>query len=274
MASSTLNLLRLPSINPSYNQRTFRKPFSSYSSATSLSFNTHRSSSSKTPSFPKLKATANPVITHKLQNPQFLHQNPNFISILPLKKKKTPTICMASSSSSSSSPYQQAQTIPAKDRLISVLIYLIPFLNGLKYGTYLFHKYYILELVFDPVIPLLNFYKSIPSLGIFVFLTLHLGIIRDRNCSRFVRFNSLQVLLMDFMLIVPELVKKSLVSADTMEEIGFRFGLLKVSHDVTFILTVTAFVYAFWKCVLGRIPEFPGVTHAVEWQIFAIDRQL
>ncbi|KAI3852668.1 hypothetical protein MKX03_003170 [Papaver bracteatum] len=49
----------------------------------------------------------------------------------------------------SSSSYHQAQPIPAIDRLVSVLVYLIPFLNGLKYGTYLFHKYPILELPFN-----------------------------------------------------------------------------------------------------------------------------
>lgn len=142
------------------------------------------------------------------------------------------------------------------------------FLNGLKYGSYLFHKYHWLELMFDPVIPLLNFYKSLPNVGLFVYLTLYLGIIRYTNFSRFLRFNSLQVMLMDFMFVVPELIRKLLVSADTMEEIGFKFALLKISHDVTFMLTVAAFVYAFYKCVLGRIPEFPGLTHAVEWKIF------
>ncbi|XP_026399866.1 protein TIC 20-II, chloroplastic-like [Papaver somniferum] len=155
-------------------------------------------------------------------------------------------------------------TIPATDILVSILMYLIPFLNGLKHGTYLFHKYHLLELVFHPVIPLLNFYKSFPNVGLFVFFTLYLGIVRDRNFSRFFRFNSLQVMIMDFMSVVPELIRKVLVSADTMEEIGFKSGLLKISHDVTFMLTVVAFVYAFCKCVLGRIPEFPGVTHAVE----------
>ncbi|KAI3957683.1 hypothetical protein MKW92_013826 [Papaver armeniacum] len=271
MASSTVNLLRLPSINPCYNQQSFsRKPFSSYSSPTFLPFTTHRSSSpSKTPSL-ELKATDKPIITHQLQNPssKFL-QNLNFITP-PLQKKKTLTVCMASSSPS----YQQAQPIPATDRLVSVLLYLIPFLNGLKYGTYLFHKYPILELPFNPFIPLLEFYKSFPNVGLFVYLTLYLGIVRDRNFSRFVRFNSLQVILMDFMFVAPELIRKVLVNADTMEEIGFKFGLLKISHDATFMLTVAAFVYAVYKCVLGRIPEFPGVTHAVEWQIFAIDRQL
>ncbi|KAI3884159.1 hypothetical protein MKX03_016371 [Papaver bracteatum] len=173
---------------------------------------------------------------------------------------------------SSSSSYQQAQPIPATDRLVSVLVYLIPFLNGLKYGTYLFHKYPILELPFNPVIPLLEFYKAIP--GIFILLTLYLGIIRDRSFSRFVRFNSQQALVMEIMVLVPELAKKVLVGVDISEQIGFKFELLKLSHDVTFILTVAAFVYAVYKCVLGRIPEFPGISHAVEWHIFAIDRQL
>ncbi|KAI3897559.1 hypothetical protein MKX03_037235 [Papaver bracteatum] len=271
MASSTTNLLlRSPSIHPSYNhQQTFsRKPFSSYSSPTFLPFSPHRSSSSKTPSL-RLKATDKPITTHKLQNPSpFLLHNPKFFSSPRLKKKTTPTVCMASSSSS----YQQAQPIPATDRLVSVLVYLIPFLNGLKYGTYLFHKYPILELPFNPVIPLLEFYKEIP--GIFILLTLYLGIIRDRSFSRFVRFNSQQALVMEIMVLVPELAKKVLVGVDISEQIGLKFELLKLSHDVTFILTVAAFVYAVYKCVLGRIPEFPGISQAVEWQIFAIDRQL
>ncbi|XP_026439683.1 protein TIC 20-II, chloroplastic-like [Papaver somniferum] len=178
---------------------------------------------------------------------------------------------MASSSSSPSS----SGTISARDRLVSALVYIIPFLNGLNYGTYLFAKYPLLELVFDPIVPLLSFYKPVPSVGLFAFLTLYIGIVRDRNFSRFVRFNSLQAMVLDFMLVVPSLARTILVNADPFaEEIGLKFQLLKVSHDVTFIVIVLAFLYAFSRCVLGRIPEFPGITNAVEWQIFAVDRQL
>ncbi|MCL7035652.1 hypothetical protein MKW94_029783 [Papaver nudicaule] len=82
-------------------------------------------------------------------------------------------------------------------------------------------------------------------------------------------------MVMDFMLVVPSLARTILVNSDPFaEEIGLKFQLLKVSHDVTFIVIVAAFLYAFTRCVLGRIPEFPGVTNAVEWQIFAVDRQL
>ncbi|KAI3994468.1 hypothetical protein MKX01_012725 [Papaver californicum] len=267
MASSSLNLLRLPSIQPSphrYRQQTFRKPFSSpyYSSPPTPHFNLR--SSSKTTLRASSLSHPNSLITQQ--------QKPQFISLNPLEKpnKRMETICMASSSSSSYS-----RTVPARDRLVSALVYLIPFLNGLNYGTYLFARYPILELAFDPIVPLLSFYKSIPSVGLFAFLTLYIGIVRDRNFSRFVRFNSLQAMVMDFMLVVPSLARTILVNSDPFaEEIGLKFQLLKVSHDVTFIVIVLAFLYAFSRCVLGRIPEFPGVTNAVEWQIFAVDRQL
>ncbi|KAI3831089.1 hypothetical protein MKX03_034326 [Papaver bracteatum] len=262
MASSSINLLRLPSIKPS--PHNYRQPFRKLFSSNSSPHLNLRSSSKTTLRASSSISNPNSLITQQ-QKPQFLSFNP----LGKLNKKKKQTICMASSSPSSSG------TISARDRLVSALVYLIPFLNGLNYGTYLFAKYPLLELAFDPIVPLLSFYKSIPSVGLFAFLTLYIGIVRDRNFSRFVRFNSLQAMVMDFMLVVPSLARTILVNADPFaEEIGLKFQLLKVSHDVTFIVIVLAFLYAFSRCVLGRIPEFPGITNAVEWQIFAVDRQL
>ncbi|KAK9167914.1 hypothetical protein Syun_000054 [Stephania yunnanensis] len=178
----------------------------------------------------------------------------------------TPT--PSSSSSSSTTVVRLAsQPIPATDRLISAVAYFLPFLNGLSYGYDLFASLPALESLFDPIVPLLGFYRSVPYHTMIGFLVLYVGIVRDKRFSRYVRFNSLQALFLDVVAVVPNLVQLVVGHGE-----GVGSHVVRVCSTVIFVVVVLGFVYNFVWCVLGRRPELPVVSDVVDTQISLFDR--
>ncbi|KAJ6693759.1 hypothetical protein OIU85_004529 [Salix viminalis] len=99
---------------------------------------------------------------------------------------------------------------PATDRLVSAVSYTLPFFNSLQYGRFLFTKYPSLALLVDPVIPLLSLYRSIPYASFVAFFALYLGVVRNPSFSQFVRFNAMQAVTLDVLLVVPLLLTRIL----------------------------------------------------------------
>ena len=59
-----------------------------------------------------------------------------------------------------------------QDRIFACLPYLLPLLDGLKYGRYLFDQFPPLKLIFIPLAPLLQIEREIPFFGFILFLAL------------------------------------------------------------------------------------------------------
>ncbi|MBA0748470.1 hypothetical protein Gogos_005284, partial [Gossypium gossypioides] len=94
------------------------------------------------------------------------------------------------------------------DRLISVAAYSLPFFNSLQYGRYLFIQYPQLGILFDPILPFLSLYKSVPYASFVAFFALYLGVVRNPSFSHYVRFNSMQAVTLDVLLVVPLLLTR------------------------------------------------------------------
>ncbi|KAI6684349.1 hypothetical protein NL676_030262 [Syzygium grande] len=97
---------------------------------------------------------------------------------------------------------------PATDRLISAAAYTLPFFNSLQYGRFLFLKYPSLSFLFDPLLPLLSLYKSVPYASFVAFFALYLGVVRNPSFSHYVRFNAMQAVTLDVLLVLPLLLQR------------------------------------------------------------------
>ncbi|MDE5077512.1 MAG: hypothetical protein O4751_04245, partial [Trichodesmium sp. St2_bin6] len=100
-----------------------------------------------------------------------------------------------------------------QDRIFACLPYLLPLLDGLEYGKYLFQQFPPLQLIFIPLVPLLQVYQGIPLCGFIIFLALFLLVVRNNNISHFIRFNTMQAILLDIVLILCSLILSVLGSA-------------------------------------------------------------
>ncbi|NJS17114.1 MAG: hypothetical protein HC787_10510 [Nostocaceae cyanobacterium CSU_2_110] len=57
-----------------------------------------------------------------------------------------------------------------------------------------------------PLLPLELIYSAIPLAGFVIFLLLYAAVVNNPNVSRFIRFNTLQAILLDILLFVVSLV--------------------------------------------------------------------
>ncbi|KAF6143050.1 hypothetical protein GIB67_006033 [Kingdonia uniflora] len=149
---------------------------------------------------------------------------------------------------------------------------MIPFFNSWLSVRNNFLMHPILRVVYDPIFPLLNFYKSIPYVGFVTFVALIVGVVRDRRFSRYVRFNSLQVLLLDFVLVIPPyLITNAMNWFQTDEGLGLKVA--EICGNGIFFLIGVLLLYNLGCCLLGKSPRFPVVSDTVDMQLTAFDRQ-
>ncbi|KAH7543479.1 hypothetical protein FEM48_Zijuj02G0188500 [Ziziphus jujuba var. spinosa] len=152
---------------------------------------------------------------------------------------------------------------PATDRLISAVAYTLPFFNSLQYGRFVFMQFPRLGLLFDPLVPLLGLYRSIPYSSFVAFFALYLGVVRNPSFSHYVRFNAMQAVTLDVLLVLPLLIQRIFTPGRT----GLGFRIMVWGHSALFVFSVFCFVYTLVHCILGRTPYLPFVADAAGRQL-------
>ncbi|CAK9145457.1 unnamed protein product [Ilex paraguariensis] len=154
-------------------------------------------------------------------------------------------------------------TVPATDRLISAVAYFLPFFNGLQYGRFLFAQYPSLAVPLQPIMPIFSLYRSIPYASFVSFFALYLGVVRNPIFSRYVRFNALQAVVLDVLLVVPLLIQRIFNPGRG----GLGFKLMVMGHNALFVFVVLCFVYSLVCTILGKTPYLPFVAEAAGRQL-------
>ncbi|XP_074347929.1 protein TIC 20-II, chloroplastic [Apium graveolens] len=148
---------------------------------------------------------------------------------------------------------------PVPDRLISSAAYFFPLFNGLQYGSFLFQQYpRILGPAIGPILPFFNLYRSVPYASYVAFLALYVGIVRNDRLSRYVRFNTMQAVVLDVLLVVPLLIQRIFNPGRS----GIGFNLTVIGYNFLFCFVVFCFVYSLVHTVLGKTPFLPFVADA------------
>lgn len=170
-------------------------------------------------------------------------------------------------------------TTPATDRLISAASYSFPFLNGVQYGRLLT----ILTAPLQTKLPLLPLYSSDPYATSISFFAVYLGIVQNHSFNRYVRFNALQALLLQILLVLiekflaplllfpwlqyifssPELIFRSLIQGIFFPgRVGLGDKLMIWIYNGLFTLVVGCFFYGVVSSLLGKTPYFPFIAEA------------
>lgn len=187
-----------------------------------------------------------PNPTRKLILPHPLHFT---CTHKPLKNTQKPLKISASSRTST----------PVPDRLISSAAYFFPLFNGLQYGSFLFQQYpRLLGPALNPILPFFNLYRSIPYASYVAFLALYVGIVRNPGLSKYVRFNTMQAVVLDVLLVVPLLIQRIFNPGRS----GVGFNLTVIGYNFLFCFVVFCFVYSLVHTVLGKTPYLPFVADA------------
>jgi uncharacterized membrane protein len=150
------------------------------------------------------------------------------------------------------------------DRVVSAMPYLLPLFDGLRYGKFLFLQFPTLAYVLAPFDPLIRVYFSVPFAGLIAFFAVYLGIINSPNFSRYVRYNAMQAVLLDVVLILPGLIE-SVLKLRPMGGPGLQLYI--TAYNTIFIFVFACVAYGVASCMAGRTAKLPIVGDAADAQI-------
>ena len=153
--------------------------------------------------------------------------------------------------------WRGSTTVP--DRIFASLPYLLPLIDGLWFGRFLFTQFPVLQLLLIPLAPLMQIY-SLPLASLIIFFALYLGVIRNENISHIIRFNAMQAILLDIVLMLCRLV----LPIFDGPQVAF---IAETLYNMVFLGAFAAFVYAVVQSLLGRYAEIPPLSDAVYMQV-------
>ncbi|WP_460194674.1 Tic20 family protein [Thermosynechococcus sp. FA-CM-4201] len=155
--------------------------------------------------------------------------------------------------------WRATTTIP--DRIFASLAYLLPLFYVMPFGGFLFELFPPLQALVLVVLPVALIY-SIPFAGLLVFMLLYLLVVRNNRVSLFIRYNTMQALLMGIVLFIVQLLVQLLIRVASFDL------LIKVLFNFVFIATVIGVVYAVVQSVRGIYAEIPTLSDATKSQVF------
>jgi uncharacterized membrane protein len=151
------------------------------------------------------------------------------------------------------------------DRVFAALPYILAITAGLPYGVFVMREIPAIQVLLLPIAPLLQVYmglqRSVPFFGLIVFFALILLVVRNENISRFIRFNTMQAILLSFILAVCGLILGLL-------EPVFRGGLIvQTFASAIFLGMLVSVIYSLVQTFRGKYAEIPTISEAVHMQV-------
>jgi uncharacterized membrane protein len=150
--------------------------------------------------------------------------------------------------------------IPFWQRLLALLPYLLPWSDALPFGRSLYGLFPVLELVSLPALPVVLVEQAVPFGGLILFLVLFLAVARNPQVPATIRFNALQAILLDIVLVVVSLAFQLL----GLEKLGFAGRTLE---NTVFLGMLVLMLFALVQCLRGKEPEIPALSEAVRMQL-------
>ena len=103
--------------------------------------------------------------------------------------------------------------------------------------------------------------RAIPFGGFLLFLVLFLVVVRNPQVPYYLRFNVLQAILLDILLVVLSLAFNVLLSP-----LGNSL-MIRTLNNTVFIGALVLILYAVVECSRGREPDLPSLSEAVRMQL-------
>ncbi|KAG0467599.1 hypothetical protein HPP92_019179 [Vanilla planifolia] len=149
------------------------------------------------------------------------------------------------------------------DRLISAACYLYPFLDGVHFGRFLLLQFPPFQLFLLPFSPAIRLFRASPLIPLLLFLTLYFAVVRNPSSfSRYVRFNTMQAIVLDVLLIFPDLIEHSFAPQD-----GIGLNIVMSIDSTVFLFLLISLVYGSTTCLMGQVPRLPIVAEAADRQM-------
>ena len=155
--------------------------------------------------------------------------------------------------------------IPVWQRVVAPLVYLLPWSDAIPFGGPLFQQYPWMQWFTLPVLPLALLERSVPFGlgGLLLFFVLFLAVVRNPNVPYFLRFNTLQALLTDIVIVL-----LSFAFGILLQPIAGGSLLLGTLSSTIVVAVLAILLFALVECWRGREPDLPGISQAVRMQLY------
>ncbi|MFM7791974.1 MAG: Tic20 family protein [Microcystis panniformis] len=150
-----------------------------------------------------------------------------------------------------------------KDRIFAALVYLLPLYSAFAFGDSIFQQIPFLKEALEIVLtPLAFLYSSLGTFGsLIIFFVLFLAVVRNPRISHFIRFNTMQAILIDILVSLLGLVLKFFD-----ERLGANLAL-ETLFNVVFLGAFAACVYSIIQSVIGKYADIPTISEAAYSQV-------
>ena len=149
-----------------------------------------------------------------------------------------------------------------KDRIFAALVYLLPLYSAFALGDSIFQQIPFLGAALVIVLtPLAFLYSSLGSFGsLIIFFVLFLAVVRNPRISHFIRFNTMQAILIDILVSLLRLV------LDFVARGGANL-VVETLFNVVFLGAFAACVYSIIQSVIGKYADIPTISEAAYSQV-------
>ena len=148
------------------------------------------------------------------------------------------------------------------DRIFACLPYLLPLIDSLRFGSFLFRQFPVLEVLLIPLQPVLIVYGSLGQIGqLIVFFALFMLVVRNEKINHFIRFNTMQAILLDIVIFLCSVLLRILTSIP-----GTDFAMETLANTI-FLGILAAVVYSVFQSLMGKYAEIPTISDAVHMQV-------
>lgn len=166
-----------------------------------------------------------------------------------------------------------------QDKFLAALTYLIPILEALPFGMFIFTllpQYFVL--LFTPLFVLMPIYfLSIGGIAIVefgVFLALYILVVQNPKLPHFLRFNAIQAILISIFAYLCRLALSVLgISQQLLDPLvgrgntGVSFSFGDIFPTVIFVGVLGVAIYAIVQCFRGLYAEIPAISEAAYNQV-------
>ncbi|MBD2776315.1 Tic20 family protein [Iningainema tapete] len=159
-----------------------------------------------------------------------------------------------------------------KDRIFSSLTYIIPILEVLGLGSFLFNLIPPLALLFIPFVPLAGIYfynyGGLSIVQFAVFIGLFAGVVRNYKLGHLLRYNAMQALMLSIVAFLCQAVLGLLREMQVFALAGSSGMLLSSTLASTiFLVVVSASVYSVIQALRGLYAEIPIISEVAHSQV-------
>jgi uncharacterized membrane protein len=148
-----------------------------------------------------------------------------------------------------------------KDRLFSSLVYGVPLVSSIPFGVFLFQQFPQVKIIYFLLLTPFQVVYQIPFGQLAIFFVLFLAVVRNEKIPYFIRFNTMQALLIDIVLTLFSLIFSIIPQAAGLNLI------IETILNMIFLAVFASCLYSIVSSALGKYAEIPTISQVVYNQI-------